>query len=78
MAPGKTMTAPRPSALVWLPAEVTLVCQHSQQVPVVAWRGEDGRVHIQARPCILCGPVRCRRAFGRTLLYMGERRRQGR
>jgi hypothetical protein len=40
-------------------------------VPVVAWRDQQGRVHVQARPCILCGPVRHRQAFGRTLLYIG-------
>jgi len=73
--PLKTAVAkPRTSALVWLPAEVTLVCQHGREVPVVAWRGEDGSVHIQARPCILCGPVRWRPAFGRCLLYIGRHR----
>jgi hypothetical protein len=61
---------PGSSALVWLPAEVTLVCRHGQSVPVVAWRSPDGRVHVQARSCLLCGPVRHRRAFGRTILYL--------
>lgn len=67
----KTRDQGRTSALVWLPAEVTLVCWHGQAVPVVAWRDQQGRVHVQARPCILCGPVRHRQAFGRTLLYIG-------
>ena len=62
---------PGSSALVWLPAEVTLVCRHGRPVPVVAWRSPDGKVHVQARSCLLCGPVRHRRAFGRTLLYLG-------
>lgn len=70
----KGRVEPRTSALVWLPAETTLVCQHGQAVPVVAWRDQQGHVHIQARPCILYGPVRQRRAFGRTLLYIGRER----
>mgnify|MGYP000272714096 CR=1 FL=1 len=61
---------PKGSALVWLPAEVTLVCRHGRPVQVVAWRSPDGKVHVQARSCLLCGPVRHRRAFGRALLYL--------